>query len=295
MDLGWLASAGRDLDSTSCYLALQLSNLCEPGYSLYSTSRILKLVRLSTSRLFPSFIKAAASRCRFCLRLLWSMAGQPGGVAEPPPAGPLQHPLRNKASRRGGALSALEATGFPRVAQQRSSFSGSSSSFSRLRSLLPAMPMPTVSEYICDGELLPEERHAQPHYFTPKLRGVNLGGWLICEAWMQRTLFGAASAAAAAAGHGDDTDVGDEFRACQHLSREAMAAHRASWITRTDLQQIRHLGFNSVRLPVGFWVLALDGPGGDGGPPLARKPAGGASPAAKRPRKQSSLDAFFRR
>ena len=31
------------------------------------------------------------------------------------------------------------------------------------------------------------------------------------------------------------------------------------------------------------------------GPPLARKAVGGASPAAKRPRKQSSLDAFFRR
>ena len=114
---------------------------------------------------------------------------------------------------------------------------------------------------------------------TPKF-GVNLGGWLLCEGWMQVTLFEGAVLAAGRA-EGSDGDGGDgeapfpadEYRLCQYITREAMAEHRSGWITAADLEQIKRLGLTSVRLPIGYWVLDLGGRRGDGGPPLARKPA----------------------
>jgi glucan 1,3-beta-glucosidase len=87
------------------------------------------------------------------------------------------------------------------------------------------------------------------------VRGVNLGGLFLLEAWMQRSLFASASKA-----------VQDEFSLCQELTHEQMAAHRREWITMDDLLQIKALGLNSVRVPFGYWLL--DPPGG-----IDRKPA----------------------
>jgi len=85
--------------------------------------------------------------------------------------------------------------------------------------------------------------------------GVNLGGLLLCEAWMQRRLFASGGGAR------------DEFTLSQHVTRRAMKAHRSKWISLPDLLHIKQLGFTAVRLPFGFWVLDLPGP------PLMRKPA----------------------
>ena len=55
-----------------------------------------------------------------------------------------------------------------------------------------------------------------------------------------------------------------------------MSEHRRTWITMADLIQIKQLGWTSVRLPIGHWVLDVGGERvaehGDGGP-LARRPA----------------------
>ena len=90
--------------------------------------------------------------------------------------------------------------------------------------------------------------------------GVNLGGWLLCEAWMQETLFAKVPKSLRE----------DEFHLAQHLSSDDMAAHWSTWITEADLEEIKRMGFNSVRLPIGFWVLDLSAVGGA----IARKPAG---------------------
>ena len=101
--------------------------------------------------------------------------------------------------------------------------------------------------------------------------GVNLGGWLLCESWMQETLFACC-----------DGDDADEFHLCQHISSAEMAAHRATWISRHELAHIKRLGFNSVRLPVGYWVLDVDQAldGGDGGGSGAGGAAADSSRAA---------------
>ena len=49
--------------------------------------------------------------------------------------------------------------------------------------------MPRVGDYVCDGELLPEERRHSRQLLQPKLRGVNLGGWLVLEPWVTPSLF----------------------------------------------------------------------------------------------------------
>jgi glucan 1,3-beta-glucosidase len=85
--------------------------------------------------------------------------------------------------------------------------------------------------------------------------GVNLGGWLLCESWMQETLF-------ACCPH---DERGDEFRLAQHVSPAEMSAHRACWIGKAELVEIKRLGFNAVRLPLGYWVLDLESDGGSGG------------------------------
>lgn len=84
---------------------------------------------------------------------------------------------------------------------------------------------------------------------TAKLRGVNLGGWLVLEKWITPSLF-------------DGLDATDETAYCVELGQEEatrrLHAHWNSFITREDFGWLADCGINAVRLPIGHWVL---GPG----------------------------------
>lgn len=85
---------------------------------------------------------------------------------------------------------------------------------------------------------------------TAKLRGVNLGGWLVLEKWMTPTVF-----------HGSDAE--DEYNLCLGLSNKAAAIlnqHRETFITANDFSWIKERGLNAVRLPVGYWALEAPKP-----------------------------------
>jgi glucan 1,3-beta-glucosidase len=91
-----------------------------------------------------------------------------------------------------------------------------------------------------------------PAVATPgKLHGVNLGGWLVLEKWIKRSLFAGQSAE-------------DEYSLCQALGKEKAAAlltkHRETWITADDFKWLADHGVNSVRLPVGYWVAEENPP-----------------------------------
>lgn len=97
----------------------------------------------------------------------------------------------------------------------------------------------------------PEQARAQaaaPETVTPemKIRGVNLGAWLVLEKWMTPHVF-------------DGLKAHDEYTFGQELGpKEAKArlqAHRDSFITEADFAWIAARGLNAVRLPVGYWVL----------------------------------------
>ena len=86
--------------------------------------------------------------------------------------------------------------------------------------------------------------------FGKKLRGVNLGGWLVLEKWMTPGLFVGLQAL-------------DETGWCVELGERAepiLKAHWNSFITRDDFAWLAGIGINAVRIPVGHWLFEPDYP-----------------------------------
>ncbi len=84
-----------------------------------------------------------------------------------------------------------------------------------------------------------------------KLRGVNLGNWLVLEKWMSEDLF-------------RGTTAMDETYLCIELGydkiRERLKVHRDEFITERDFEEIARMGFNAVRIPVPFFLFEDVGP-----------------------------------
>ncbi|KAI5920576.1 putative Exo-beta-1,3-glucanase [Camillea tinctor] len=85
-----------------------------------------------------------------------------------------------------------------------------------------------------------------------KVRGVNLGGWLVLEPWITPSVFSSTP-----------ENVVDEFTLTQTLGADAAAhlldRHWSTWITQADIKDIASKGLNFVRIPVGYWsVTPLD-------------------------------------
>jgi len=84
-----------------------------------------------------------------------------------------------------------------------------------------------------------------------KLRGVNLGGWLVLEKWITPSLF-------------EGLQAGDETTYCVELG-EAEATRRLhhhwnTFITRDDFAWLQRAGINAVRLPIGHWLFGKNYP-----------------------------------
>jgi glucan 1,3-beta-glucosidase len=83
-----------------------------------------------------------------------------------------------------------------------------------------------------------------------KLRGVNLGAWLVLEKWMVPSVY-------------RGTDATDEYGLCLALGAQAksrLQQHRETFITAEDFRWIKEHGLNAVRLPVGYWALEAPKP-----------------------------------
>ncbi|KAF2640280.1 glycoside hydrolase [Massarina eburnea CBS 473.64] len=82
-----------------------------------------------------------------------------------------------------------------------------------------------------------------------KIRGVNLGSLFIIEPWM-------ASDAWNKMGCGDQKS---EFDCMRKLGKEAGNAafqnHWDTWITEEDMDKMKEYGINTVRVPVGYWMV----------------------------------------
>ncbi len=86
--------------------------------------------------------------------------------------------------------------------------------------------------------------------FGKKLRGVNLGGWLVLEKWMTPSLF-------------DGLEATDETSYCVELGAQADPALKKHWdtfITAEDFAWLAKTGINAVRIPVGHWLFGADYP-----------------------------------
>ncbi len=79
-----------------------------------------------------------------------------------------------------------------------------------------------------------------------KLRGVNLGGWLVLEKWITPSLFQGSLAS-------------DETQLCLDLGKSSSSRrineHRETFITERDFDWIARKGLNAVRIPVGHWII----------------------------------------
>jgi glucan 1,3-beta-glucosidase len=83
-----------------------------------------------------------------------------------------------------------------------------------------------------------------------KLRGVNLGSWLVLERWMTPDVY-------------EGTDAPDEYGLCLDLGDRAKSRldrHRDTFIVSDDFRWIKDHGLNAVRLPVGYWALEAPKP-----------------------------------
>lgn len=79
-----------------------------------------------------------------------------------------------------------------------------------------------------------------------KIKGVNLGNWLVLEKWMSPALF-------------DGTTAEDEYYLPTQLSKEVYEArikvHRSEYITERDFAIIKSHNMNSVRIPVPYFIF----------------------------------------
>lgn len=86
---------------------------------------------------------------------------------------------------------------------------------------------------------------------TP-VRGVNIGGWLVLEPWITPSIFQSVD---------QSLGIVDEFTLTQKLGSDAayniLKPHWDKWCTFDDFQKIAKAGFNTVRIPIGYWAYAL--------------------------------------
>lgn len=79
-----------------------------------------------------------------------------------------------------------------------------------------------------------------------KIKGVNLGNWLVLEKWMSPVLF-------------EGTDAEDEYYLPRRLPREVYEAririHRSEYITERDFVTIKRMGMEAVRIPVPYFIF----------------------------------------
>lgn len=79
-----------------------------------------------------------------------------------------------------------------------------------------------------------------------KVKGVNLGGWLVLEKWMAPQLFAGTTAE-------DDWNL--EKQLGEERCAERLRLHRSEYISERDFATIASWGMNTVRIPVPYYIF----------------------------------------
>eukprot|EP01038_Epipyxis_sp_PR26KG_P012436 gene12436-16680_t len=109
-------------------------------------------------------------------------------------------------------------------------------------------PLPSTSheEYLSrSSSMIISYMHVKP------VRGVNLGGWFIPEVWMVPSFF-------AGTGLGWSGSLCRMANYSRPLTEERIQHMLKTWITEADFAEISSIGFDSVRLPIGYWNIIED-------------------------------------
>ncbi|KAK3114418.1 glucan exo-1,3-beta-glucosidase [Teratosphaeriaceae sp. CCFEE 6253] len=106
-----------------------------------------------------------------------------------------------------------------------------------------------------------------------KIRGLNLGGWLVLEPWITPSIFQA---------YPMSRGIVDEYTLCDVLGTNTahdtvLKPHWDAWVQYADMQKIKNSGFNVVRIPIGYWAYDNSGsPYASGAAPYMDKAIGWA-------------------
>lgn len=106
---------------------------------------------------------------------------------------------------------------------------------------------PVIHEITDQGELEYSEGIKPKTVLEEPIRGVNVGSWLLLERWMVPELF-----------RENGSTSNDEYHFMEDLGdrKEAvMNAHYESFFTEDDFIWLAEHGINTLRIPVGYWLL----------------------------------------
>ena len=84
-----------------------------------------------------------------------------------------------------------------------------------------------------------------------KIRGVNLGGWLMLEPWIRPSLFDQFLNSSLQDTAIDETSFNQVLGVVE--ATRQLEKHWEEWVTEDDFQKISDYGLNLVRLPFGWW------------------------------------------
>ncbi|KAJ9060170.1 hypothetical protein DSO57_1033759 [Entomophthora muscae] len=89
-------------------------------------------------------------------------------------------------------------------------------------------------------------------YKKDKIRGVNLGGWLVLEPWITPSLFEPFK------GKPKGHMAVDEYtftKILKHKAKPILESHWKNFVTDNDFRILKGAGINHVRIPVGYWAF----------------------------------------
>lgn len=110
--------------------------------------------------------------------------------------------------------------------------------------MLPTTVLSSLALFLVGTSAVPLQKRAGFDYGSQKVRGVNIGGWLVLEPWITPSIF-------------EKYQVPDEYSLGQKLgdgAKSVLQAHWASWIHESDFKAIAAAGMNHVRIPIGYWA-----------------------------------------
>ncbi|KAH7227595.1 glycoside hydrolase superfamily [Fusarium oxysporum] len=85
-----------------------------------------------------------------------------------------------------------------------------------------------------------------------KIRGVNFGGWLVCEPWMQRDEWANVLKCGESVSEFDcmrDHYLGSN----RETGNNRFEQHWKNWINPATVQSVHDVGLNTIRIPIGYW------------------------------------------
>eukprot|EP01121_Diplochlamys_sp_Union-15-3_P019783 TRINITY_DN7532_c0_g1_i1.p1 TRINITY_DN7532_c0_g1~~TRINITY_DN7532_c0_g1_i1.p1 ORF type:complete len:481 (-),score=66.64 TRINITY_DN7532_c0_g1_i1:4-1446(-) len=117
------------------------------------------------------------------------------------------------------------------------------------------------SDASCDFQGIAELQCGSKNW--TRIRGVNIGGWLLLEPWITPSLFQQFVNKEPA-----QTAV-DEYSFWQILGTEEatsqLKVHWENWFNETDISLLASFGINTIRIPIGYWIFGDFPPFGSGG------------------------------